>query len=413
MSLIRDALKKAQEEREKEPAPPDAGFPPTAKSAGISPLAISGRRMIIATSVIAGIALIAVLGGVIFKPAMPPGIELTRPGSVAPASAARTSPPGEKAAKNTLSEKTAPPETIPPGTVPPILRQSQPIPAPPASAASDPDESSIANIPIKTADKKNNKKTEGKTEGKSTGEENKTDSPVPRSVAVSDAPGVSPLNETSRDSMPGLRPLPDARKNQKDAPSSPADILAEEGDRFYNRQEFMVAMDRYKRAIAAEKRVSLYLRAYNACRAMNNKILAKGYIDDGLKHFPASFGLNKVAAIIYLREKQYPKALDYLRTALEQNDGDYALWTYKGLCHYHQNQLKSAMDSFRRSLDLNDESVENYYYIALIYDREKNYVQALEFYTAFNKLNSADRNFRHGEWVARRIAELREYLNVR
>jgi len=159
-----------------------------------------------------------------------------------------------------------------------------------------------------------------------------------------------------------------------------------------------------------DKRVSLYLKLYSSFRAMKNNVLAGAYIDEGLKDFPESFALNKIAAIIHIRGREFDKALENIETALTQNKADYTIFTYRGLCYFHKKDYEKALLDFKASLDLDSNAVENYYYIALIYDNVKNYKKALEFYRVFFKLNPGTDHFKHRKWVVKRITELERYL---
>lgn len=230
----------------------------------------------------------------------------------------------------------------------------------------------------------------------------------------------TPVQVKKSDPSEVLKPKIEARavpvsvksvKPKKSAPAeSECDRLTAEGDVLSGKREFVLAVDRYKKALAVEKRVSLYLKLYSSFKAMKNHVLARAYIDEGLRDFPDSFALNKVSAILYIRDRDFDRALKSIDTALGQNRGDYAVFTYKGLCHFHKRDYEKALLDFKASLDLNSDAVENYYYIGLIYDNVKDYPKALEFYRVFFKLNPETENFKHREWVVKRINELERYL---
>lgn len=229
-------------------------------------------------------------------------------------------------------------------------------------------------------------------------EEKKTPEPIPKS-----------RKNSQQDFKARVRREPVKKKTPVSAPSD-YERLVSEGEQFHAKHDYVMALDRYKEALKIEAAVSLYLKIYSVCRAMGNNVLARGYIDAGLKQFPDSFAINKVAAVMDIREKNFSKALAHIETALSQNSRDYALLTYKGLCYFHRQDYEKALDNFQKSLAVNDDALENYYYIGLIHDNLKNYKKALEFYTVFFKLNPQDKNFKHRKWVTTRIAQLRDFL---
>jgi thioredoxin-like negative regulator of GroEL len=196
------------------------------------------------------------------------------------------------------------------------------------------------------------------------------------------------------------------------APVSTPDDLIREGDRLAADQAYTEAAVAYKSALQIKKTPDLYRKIYAMYSAMNNSVLARAYIDDGLKYFPDDFNLNKSSAVIYIRAKAFPKAMENAKKALEQNPNDHNLLTYMGLCYFHTTKdYAAALGYFQKSLDQDSDAVENYYYIGLIYDNKAEYQKALEFYNAFIKLNRDDKNFKHKEWINQRIKALQEYLN--
>jgi tetratricopeptide (TPR) repeat protein len=173
---------------------------------------------------------------------------------------------------------------------------------------------------------------------------------------------------------------------------------------------YLLAVEKYKAALNEKKSGRLYLSLYRAFKSMKNMVLARAYIDDGLKHFPTDFYLNKISAILYLRSRDYIKAMNNVKIAINKNPNDFTLFTYRGLCYFHTKKYARAMDNFQKSLELNSDAVENYYYIGLIFDNKKQYQKALEYYRVFYRLNPDNKNFKHREWIVRRMRELQEYF---
>lgn len=367
MSLIQDALKKAQEERERgrNTAGDDQydGFQDyqdedrDSQDRRGEPF-FSGKRMVIYSLLFLLIVVSVVFVTVIFKPPTESTMKVLSGGRETPVTA------------GTVESK---PETG-------IQRALPPVQQPPAAAVTiekqEPSPSPVKNVQVKKSE--------------------------PTEQAGTGKPKIE------------ARKVPGTVKQAKPKPRVPVesecDRLIAEGDVLSGKREFVLAVDRYKKALEAEKRVSLYLKLYSSFKAMKNHVLARAYIDEGLRDFPDSFALNKVSAILYIRDRDFDRALKSIDTALGQNRGDYAVFTYKGLCHFHKKDYEKALLDFKASLDINSDAVENYYYIGLIYDNVKDYPKALEFYRVFFKLNPETENFKHREWVVKRINELERYL---
>jgi len=208
-----------------------------------------------------------------------------------------------------------------------------------------------------------------------------------------------------------IEKLPEKQETKGSAGDVSVDRLVEQGDGFAAEKEYFSAVEKYKAALKKEKTPALYLKLYGVYREMNNRVLARAYIEEGLKEFPEDFYLNKTGAVIYIRAKEFEKALNRVKKAIELNPEDYSIYTYQGLCYFHKGDYDEALVHLQQSLDLNSDAVENYYYIGLIFDNRKEYRKALEYYNVFYKLNPDNKNFKHREWIIRRMRTLEEYLN--
>ncbi|MCP5049485.1 MAG: hypothetical protein GY940_20105 [bacterium] len=389
MSLISDALKKAQQERDSqdiqdihpdgEELPPE---PPRNKPR-------IPKRLIIYSSLFLVILVSVLLVTVFYKPKATSQMKAMniRPNQT-PATQPQTQPrqqpqqqqqpqlqpqpqtkneqkePVTKAAKHPetdISKKTQPNETTPPPET--VIVKKKPDPKPPVKKV---------------------KKAES------------TPPPVPK-----------PRKKTVT-----RKPPPKKVETQKESPSlSNVETLIREGDRLFSEKKPEPAIEEYKKALKIKKTVAVYLKLYASFKAIKNPVLARAYVSDGLAHFPEDFYLNKIFSILNIREKKYREALSSANTAVSQNDGDYTLFTYRGLCYFHLKDYGNALVNFQESLQLNSDAVENYYYIGLIFDNRRQYDKALHYYNAFFKLNPRSRNFKHHKWVTRRIKLLEQYIS--
>ncbi len=312
----------------------------------------------------------------------------------------------EATGKKSHQAFSSPPTSSPPTSSPPAnsasttLAKTRPIPREDLSAIPP------RRVPGKTT---------GKPPEKTTGNKTKKQ-PEPRPITKGEIkpekkPGKPPKRPETKPERRVAAPAPIIKaRPTKGKKLSPQEILISEGDGFFSEKNYFMAVDRYKRALKLEKSVVLYLKLYSTYRRMGNVVLADAYVIEGLTFFPDNFSLNKISAIQRIREKKFDEALKHIQVALDKNSKDYALLTYKGLCLFHKKKYNEALVQFRDSLSLNSDAVENYYYIALIYDNTRNYAEALKFYEAFSKLNTKVNQFRHREWVAKRVDELKRHL---
>lgn len=236
--------------------------------------------------------------------------------------------------------------------------------------------------------------------------------PQPRYVRKKKTPPEPPSTQTEvKETKKEANIKTISESTDKDSPDTFYQNQVREGDRQYNDKNFYLAIECYKKGLQIKKEAELYLKIYSAYLATQNTVLAYAHIDEGLKHFPDDFFLNKIAAIRSLRRGDYRKALVYAEKALAKDNLDYALYTYSGLCYLHRKNYTDAMVLFEKSLEINSDAVENYYYIGLIYDNQQKYDRALEYYRVFLKLNPGNKNFKHRAWIIQRIDALEQYLN--
>lgn len=188
------------------------------------------------------------------------------------------------------------------------------------------------------------------------------------------------------------------------------DELIREGDRKTSNQDYIGAVESYRKALETTRTSELYWKIYAAYSGMNNRVLARAFIDEGLKYFPDDFNLNKSSTVLYIRTKDFPRALASAKKAAVANPRDAHTYTYIGLCYFHMKDYTSALAQFQQSLELDSDAVENYYYTGLIFDNKTDYKRALEYYNAFLKLGSEDRDYKHKTWTIQRIKYLRDKL---
>jgi len=374
MSLISDALRKAQDERnDREPGEPAERI----LRDDISPIK---KRFIFYGSVLVVVivALIAITIWVIPGKSSSMKTMNVKPGTK----------PDIKPVTQAGTQPTQPPTASEPTQQQPPQESTQTAAAPtrrrPVQATTPP-----AKIPV-----------ENLTPRKKSNDPVFTNMPPKTTVAKENPPTQSVVPKQS------------VTRSVKSEPEPPKDASAflQEGDGFMEERKFPQAVEAYKQSLELSTSPGVYLKLYGAFKAMRNPVLARAYVDDGLKVFPDDFLLNKISAIMHIRARDFKKALINADRAIEKNNADYALYTYQGLCHFHTGNFSEALRSFQRSLEINSDAVENYYYTGLIFDNRKEYKKALEYYTAFLKLSPKDQSFKHKNWALERIESLNKYL---
>lgn len=372
MSLISEALKKVQKEREDltetRPMPVDGSEPPEPPRRGLN----INKRVIfyggLGIVVIVAVVLALTLTGGDKKSSMQ-------------ALNVRSKPPAPGQQMKPASEM--PPSQPKPQEEP--KPQAQTDPEKPAPVQVKKQEPVKATPPAPKPKPKENLKPQRKPESK----------PKPRQTP-------------RRKQIKKIKPLPQKPVTKDTATGAAAQMRR--GNALLNQKNYGQAVEAYKEALAIEKSAETYLKLYAAFKGMKNKVLMRAYIEDGLKHFPEDFYLNKISAILSIRAKDYRKALISTERALQKNATDYTLYTYQGLSYFHGKQYKNALTAFQKSLDINSDAIENYYYMGLIYDNMKEYQKAYDYYNVFFKLNPDSENFKHREWIVRRMRTLQQYL---
>jgi len=390
MSLISDALKKAQQERTKQPREDE----PLAPLEDTSPQkGFPAKRLIFYSAFLLVIVVVVLAVTIFFKPEQKSGMTALNIRKQQPASTPSQQLPPQQ--QSTPTETTEPGHVETQGAEPPkpeIKQETVPQPAE-ASPAKEKPKTVHQETPPTTQRK--TKKTKPKQQPKTKAKKNNNISlPVPRKNKPKPKPAVKKV----------------APKVETPQPTNDSDTYLRQGDTHMESGNYPLAVEQYKKALEIEKTPGTYLKLYSAFKLMKNRVLARAYIEDGVANFPDDFYLNKLAALQNIRARRFRDSLRYAQAAIEKNDKDYATFTYLGLSYFHLGEYKNALKNFQASLQLNSDAIENYYYIGLIFDNQKQYKKALDYYTVFFKLNPENKNFKHHKWVTTRMKILKQYI---
>jgi Tfp pilus assembly protein PilF len=194
--------------------------------------------------------------------------------------------------------------------------------------------------------------------------------------------------------------------NQK-AKQISGDDLKDLANQYLSEKRYLKAVKLFKQILKKNPSENVYLKIYTCYKRLKNDILAGFYIKEGRSDFPDSFYLNKISAINFIRKKQFSRAIENIKAAQQRGREDYSLNTYLGLSYFHRKKFDPALEQFNKSLSLNKNAIENYYYIGLIYDNRRKFNKALKYYTLFLNLNPDNKYFKHKNWIISRIRMLR------
>ena len=178
------------------------------------------------------------------------------------------------------------------------------------------------------------------------------------------------------------------------------------GEILYKNKDYLKAVRYFKDASKIKKTKEIYISIYKCYKNIGNLVLLKAYTEEAITQYKNDAFFNKVLGILSFREKKYRAALPFFETIISQNNKNLEILIYKGLCLFHLKKFEESLLIFNYVLELDKNSIEPYYYIGLIYDNLKNYKTALYYYKTFEKNNGINKNFRHSNWIRQRIGLL-------
>ncbi len=381
MSLIMDALKKAQQLRLKEPE--KISFPTHSPSGHKRILRALGRRWIIVSTALL-IAFSLIFWGRLFPPPSSPipiGITARLESkSVTPMAKEKPQASSKEALSPEFIEGLKDAQSLPkdvPGLPRDALSLSKDVPGLPQAVLSLPKaEKPMADPP-----------TSPKVE--SPGKENppireKREEPPIKKAEMPPSP-VPPKEQTLAQSIAVKQ------EGEKDR-SLDAEILTHFnlGVKCYNQREFSKAIQAYQRVIELDP---TYVEAYNNL----------GIIYQEIRDFNKAFeayqksieinpryekGYNNLGILLYLKGRP-EEALEAFQKALAINARNIESHINLGVLYKKQGQLNKAIESYGKALDINPLHRESHFNIALLYEEMKNVELAIDHYQQFITLSPA------------------------
>lgn len=110
----------------------------------------------------------------------------------------------------------------------------------------------------------------------------------------------------------------------------------------------------------------------------------------------------------YIVAKDYDRALEITKLALEDDENFYPAWDNLGQIYFEKDDLEKASEYFKKSININSKSVDSLYHLGLIEELKGNKDIALEYFKKALECNITALNTVYKENIEDKI----KYLNV-
>jgi len=182
------------------------------------------------------------------------------------------------------------------------------------------------------------------------------------------------------------------------------------GVQFYNQREFLKAIQSYQKVIELDP---TYIEAYNNLGIIYQEI---GNFDRAFGAYQKSIeinpqyekGHNNLGILFYLKGRN-EEALEAFQKALAINSNNIESHINLGVLYKKQGQLNKAIESYQKALDINPLHRETHYNIALLYEQLENIDLAIGHYQQFIKLSSPS----HSDLVSKVQRHLDDLMKAR
>jgi Tfp pilus assembly protein PilF len=180
------------------------------------------------------------------------------------------------------------------------------------------------------------------------------------------------------------------QKVEKDRPLA-SDVLNQFnlGVQFYNQREISKAIQAYKKVIEMDPS---YIEAYNNLGIIYQEL---GDFENALKAYQKSIEINSqyekaynnLGILFYLKDR-YEEALEAFQKALAINPNNIESYINCGILFKKKGEWDKAIESYRKALAINPLHGETHYNIALLYEQMENVELAIGHYQTFIQLSS-------------------------
>ena len=399
MSLIIDALKKAQQLRLKgSEGPPILNYPHTDKKRGRG----SKKQWIL---IGAGLISLCIVLFILLRPASPPLATQTN----------RAIIPMEGKPSTPVAEKTSPE---------PSTKDKEPLPTGQAPNRAGSGQAGAEGLPYVgaalTGRPSRPQGEKGSPEPKPSFNEKKGESLIKQ---MAEEEKIKPQKKTVAEKS--LPPLPPA--TQKEESPSKSIGVEQEGEKdrtltsdvlnhfnsgvhFYNQREFSKAIQAYQKVIELDP---TYVEAYNnlgiTYQMVGDVDRASGAYQKATEMNPRyEKGYNNLGILLLLKGR-YDEALEAFQKALAINSSNIESHINLGILFKKKGQWEKAIESYQRALAIDPLHRETHYNIALLYEQLENLELAISHYQQFIQLSSRS----HPELVVKVQRHLNELMKTK
>ena len=405
MSLIIDALKKAQQLRLKgSEGPPILNYPHTDKKRGRG----SKKQWIL---IGAGLICLGILLLILLRPAPPPLATQTNR-AIVPMERKPFGPVAEK-----ISEE-------PPKEVLSLTKDKEPLPTGQAPNRAGSGQAGAEGLPyVGAALSGRPPQSQGEKASPDTkpspiekgGEslikqlpEEEKEKPIKKVVAKKSLPPLPPA--TQKEESPS-KSIGVEQEGEKDRTLT-SDVLNHfnSGVHFYNQREFSKAIQAYQKVIELDP---TYVEAYNnlgiTYQMVGDVDRASGAYQKATEMNPRyEKGYNNLGILLLLKGR-YDEALEAFQKALAINSSNIESHINLGILFKKKGQWEKAVESYQRALAIDPLHRETHYNIALLYEQLENLELAISHYQQFIQLSSRS----HPELVVKVQRHLNELMKTK
>jgi len=405
MSLIIDALKKAQQLRLKgSEGSPILNYPHTDNKRGRG----SKKQWIL---IGAGLISLCILLFILLRPASPPLATQTNR-AIVPMEGKPSTPVAEKISEEPPKEVlslTKDKEPLPTGQAPNRAGSGQAgaegLPYVGAALSGRPPQSQGEKASPDTKPSPIEKR--GESLIKQLPEEEK-EKPIKKVVAKKSLPPLPPA--TQKEESPS-KSIGVEQEGEKDRTLT-SDVLNHfnSGVHFYNQREFSKAIQAYQKVIELDP---TYVEAYNNLGIIYQMI---GDVDRAFGAYQKSTemnpryekGYNNLGILLFLKGR-YEEAVEVFQKALAINSNNIESHINLGILFKKKGEWEKATESYQRALAIDPLHRETHYNIALLYEQLENLELAISHYQQFIQLSSRS----HPELVVKVQRHLNELMKTK
>lgn len=106
--------------------------------------------------------------------------------------------------------------------------------------------------------------------------------------------------------------------------------------------------------------------------------LAEKEMTEALKSFPSEATIYGTLGEIYMKKKDFQKAIDNYKKATDYDSNNYKYHKDLGLAYERRGDLEQALEAYKSAILVNDADSQVHYFAGCIYDKKHDYENALE-----------------------------------